>query len=269
MVPSLAFRPVLPTLRLSPSRGDCKDRAIHEMLAPADRVATGAPDKVEDRVQVHFHDLQHLVASYGYWAVMIVVALESFGVPLPGETVLLAAAIYCGTTHELDVTLVIAAASVGAAVGGSGGYWLGRQFGYELLLRYGRYIHLDQTKMKLGMYLFLRHGGTVVFFGRFVAFLRAFASLLAGINQMQWGRFSIFNATGAVAWATVFGLGGYFFGKEAHRLLSVVGLIILVIVVALCVIGFVIFRRNHARLVAAAEEAFPGPLHHHIGRNRE
>jgi membrane protein DedA with SNARE-associated domain len=238
------------------------------MLAPADRVAIGAPDDDEDRVHFHFHDLQQLVATDGYWAVMIVVALESFGIPLPGETILLAAAIYAGTTHELDIALVIASASAGAAIGGSGGYWIGREFGYELLLRYGRYIHLDQTKMKLGMYLFLRYGGTVVFFGRFVAFLRAFASLLAGINQMNWGRFSIFNVAGAVAWATAFGLGGYVFGKEAHRLLSTVGLIILVAVIALAIVGFMIFRRNHARLVAEAEEAFPGPLHHHIGKDR-
>jgi membrane protein DedA with SNARE-associated domain len=220
-------------------------------------------------VQLHFHDLLQLVATYGYWAVMIVVALESFGIPLPGETILLAAAIYAGTTHQLDIVLVVAAASAGAAIGGSAGYWFGREFGYELLLRYGRYIHLDQTKMKLGMYLFLKHGGKVVFFGRFVAFLRAFASLLAGINQMSWGRFSVFNLTGAVAWSAIFGLGGYLFGKEAHRLLGEVGLIILIVVIALAIVGFMIVRRNHARLVAEAEHAFPGPLHHHIGKDQD
>ena len=147
---------------------------------------------------MHFsgHELNQLISAYGYWAVMLFVGVESIGFPFPGETMLLAAAIYAGTTHNLDIALVITAASVGAVLGDNIGYWFGREFGYELLLRYGRYFHFDQTKMKLGMYLFHKHGGKVVFFGRFVAVLRAFAALLAGINQMDWRRFFVFNVAG-------------------------------------------------------------------------
>jgi len=181
---------------------------------------------------------------------------------------LLVAAIYAGTTHNLDIALVIAAASTGAVLGDNIGFWVGREFGYELLLRYGRYIHFDQTKMKLGMYLFLKHGGKVVFFGRFVAVLRTFAAFLAGINQMDWRRFLAFNLAGGVVWASVLGLLGYNLGKEARHLLGTAGIFILVIASLLLIVGFIAIRRNQTRLETEAERIFPGPLAHHIGKHR-
>ncbi len=219
---------------------------------------------------MHFsgHELNQLISAYGYWAVMLFVGVESIGFPFPGETMLLAAAIYAGTTHNLDIALVITAASVGAVLGDNIGYWFGREFGYELLLRYGRYFHFDQTKMKLGMYLFHKHGGKVVFFGRFVAVLRAFAALLAGINQMDWRRFFVFNVAGGVTWASVIGLAGYNLGKQARHLLGTAGIIILVVAAILLLAAFIAIRRNQRRLEAEAERAFPGPLEHHIGKQQ-
>jgi membrane protein DedA with SNARE-associated domain len=219
---------------------------------------------------MHFsgHELNQLISAYGYWVVMLFVGVESIGVPVPGETMLLAAAIYAGTTHNLDISLVIASASVGAVLGDNIGYWVGREFGYELLLRYGRYFHFDQSKMKLGMYLFRKHGGKVVFFGRFVAVLRAFAALLAGINQMDWRRFFIFNVAGGVSWATVIGLAGYNLGKQARHLLGTAGIVILVIAAIVLIAAFIAIRRNQRRLEAEAERAFPGPLDHHLGKRQ-
>jgi membrane protein DedA with SNARE-associated domain len=219
---------------------------------------------------MHFtgHELNQLVSAYGYWAVMLFVGIESIGIPFPGETMLLAAAIYAGTTHNLDIALVIAAASAGAVLGDNIGFWFGREFGYELVLRYGRYIQLDQAKMKLGMYLFLKHGGKVVFFGRFVAVLRTFAALLAGINQMDWRRFLAFNLAGGVAWATILGVAGFIFGRQARHLLGAAGLVILLIATVLLVIAFIAVRRNQRRLEAEAERVFPGALAHHIGRRK-
>jgi membrane protein DedA with SNARE-associated domain len=219
---------------------------------------------------MHFsgHELTQLISQYGYWVVMLFVGVESIGIPFPGETMLLAAAIYAGTTHNLDIGLVIAAASTGAVLGDNIGFWFGREFGYELLLRYGRYIHFDQTKMKLGMYLFRKHGGKVVFFGRFVAVLRAFAALLAGINQMDWRRFLAFNVAGGVVWATILGLAGYNLGKEARHLLGTAGLVILAVAAILLIAVSIVIRRNHRRLEAEAERTFPGPLTHHIGKHR-
>src|SRR3989442_11969119 len=104
-------------------------------------------------------DLMHWLATYGYWAVLVFVAIESTGIPFPGETMLLVAAIYAGTTHQLFLPLVIVAAASGAILGDNLGFWAGREGGYRLLRRNARFLHLDERKLKLGLYLFMRHGG--------------------------------------------------------------------------------------------------------------
>ena len=131
--------------------------------------------------------------------VAFVIGLESMGLPVPGETTLVTAGIYAGTTGRLNIALVVAAASTGAILGDNLGYWIGHRFGYRLLLRYGRLLRLTPARIKLGQYLFHRHGGTVVFFGRFMALLRTLSALTAGINWMPWWRFLFFNAAGGIA----------------------------------------------------------------------
>lgn len=202
----------------------------------------------------------HLIAIYGYWAIMAVVGLESMGVPLPGETVLVTAAIYAGTTHDLHIPLVIAAAAGGAIIGDNLGFWIGRELGFPLLLKHGGKIGLSEPRLKLGQYLFLRHGGKVVFFGRFVAFLRAFAALLAGANRMPWWRFLVFNSAGGVVWATLFGGGGYLLGKSIERYAGPIGIGLAIVVVIGAGLGFIIVRKSEALLVMKAERALPGPL---------
>jgi len=205
-------------------------------------------------------DLTHLLITYGYWVVLVFVGIESIGVPFPGETMLLVATIYAGTTHHLFILLVIVAAAAGAIIGDNIGFWVGREGGYRLLRRYGRYIHLEERRLKLGQYLFLKHGGKVVFFGRFVAVLRAFAAFLAGTNRMPWPRFLFFNAAGGIVWATLYGLGGYFLGDNIHRLTGTIG-IIAIVLAAMLIIGFLLFlRRNEHRLEDEAERALPGSL---------
>ncbi|MGB8842896.1 MAG: DedA family protein [Aliidongia sp.] len=110
---------------------------------------------------------------------------ESIGLPLPGETALVATALYAGSTHQFGIFPVIGVAASAAIVGDNIGYLLGRSVGRRLIVRYGRYVYLTETRLKLGQYLFQRHGGKIVFFGRFVAFLRTFAALLAGVNRMR------------------------------------------------------------------------------------
>ena len=205
-------------------------------------------------------DLSHLLTIYGYWAVFFFVAIESTGIPFPGETMLLVAAIYAGATHKLFIPLVIAAAAGGAILGDNLGYWVGREVGYRLLRRYGHYLRLEERRLKLGQYLFMKYGSKVVFFGRFVAVLRAWAAFLAGVNWMPWARFLLFNALGGILWATLYGLGGYFLGGNVHRLTGPIG-IITVVLAALIIIVFLIFlRRNERRLEDEAERALPGPL---------
>ena len=193
-------------------------------------------------------DLLRFLATYGYWAVLLFVAIESTGIPFPGETMLLVAAIFAGTTHQLSIPLVIVAAASGAILGDNLGFWVGREGGFRLLRRYGRYIRLDERKLKLGLYLFRRHGGKVVFFGRFIAVLRA------------WPAFLLFNALGGIVWATVYGLGGYFLGDNIHRLTGPVGTITIVLAALIILVGLVFVWRNERHLEAQAEQALPGPL---------
>src|SRR5215469_3509385 len=179
-------------------------------------------------------ELQQLVSAHGYWAVALIVGLESLGLPLPGETVLVLAAIYAATEPSFNIWVLIVVAAFGAIVGDNIGYWLGLRYGYALLLRYGNRIGMFEARIKLGQYLFLKHGTKVVFLGRFIALLRILAAFLAGLNRMPWRVFLMANAGGGVIWATVFGVGGYFFGKvllQVHHALAP-------IVLALALAGF-------------------------------
>jgi membrane protein DedA with SNARE-associated domain len=204
--------------------------------------------------------LAALISAHGYWIVVAAVALESMGIPVPGETALVTAAIFAGTTHRLNIAFVIVAAASGAIVGDNIGYLLGRRFGYTLLLRYGRLARIDASRVKLGQYVFARHGAKVVFFGRFVAVLRALAAVLAGINCMGWRRFLVFNASGGVVWAAGYGLAAYVFGERLERVRGPVGVIGLVLAAAACAGGVWWMRRHEAAFQAEAERALPGPL---------
>lgn len=212
--------------------------------------------------------LQHLLMAYGYWAVLIFIAIESTGIPFPGESMLLVAAIYAGTTHHLSLPLIILAASCGAILGDNLGFWVGREGGYRLLRHFGRYIRIDERRLKLGQYLFLRHGGKVVFFGRFVAVLRAWAAFLAGTNRMKWPAFLLFNALGGIIWATIYGTGGYVLGKNIHRIAGPVGITFTVIAVILMIAGFIFLKQNEQRLTDEAERALPDPLDHYQAENK-
>jgi membrane protein DedA with SNARE-associated domain len=205
-------------------------------------------------------ELIHLLSTYGYWAVLVFVMVESIGIPVPGETMLLTAAIYAGRTGHLFVGYVIAAAAVGAILGDNIGYGIGREGGFRLLRRYGRYVRLDERKLKVGQYVFMRHGGSVVFFGRFVAILRALAALLAGVNRMPWWRFLLANAAGGVLWASVYGLLGWVLGDTARRFEGKAALVLGIAGLAATIAGIVITVKNEQRLEEKAEQALPGPL---------
>ena len=169
--------------------------------------------------------LPHILSSYGYYAIFVVILLESAGIPMPGETVLVAGSILASAHEGLDIRWVIASAAAGAILGDNIGFWVGRAYGERLLARFGPRVGLDSRKQKLGQYLFMRYGGPIVFFGRFFALLRTYAALLAGINRLDPLKFFIYNATGGIAWALVFGLGGYLVGRSIERLAGPVGYI--------------------------------------------
>ena len=145
--------------------------------------------------------LEDLLNTWGYGVVFAAMVLESAGLPLPGETVTLLGGYAAGSGH-LNLAGVIAAASSGAMVGDSIGYWVGRRAGWPLLLRVGRWLRQSPEQMETLRIQFLNHAGKSVLLGRFVAVLRVVAGPMAGAVGMPYGRFLVFNCTGAVLWAT-------------------------------------------------------------------
>lgn len=204
--------------------------------------------------------IEEFVVHYGYWAVFLIVGLESAGLPLPGEITLISAAIIAATTQTLDISTVIAVAAAGAVVGDNIGYWVGREFGFRLLLRHGSRIGIRQRQLKLGQFLFLRHGGKVVFFGRMVAVLRVLAALLAGVNRMAWGHFLVCNIAGGVLWAGLYGGGAYLFGRQIQEVTGPVSLLALLAGIVVMLLSARYVRGHQHNLEEAAERALPGPL---------
>ncbi|MCP8940708.1 DedA family protein [Alsobacter sp. SYSU M60028] len=200
------------------------------------------------------------ISSYGYVAIALIIGLESIGIPMPGETALVSGAIYAGVTHRLSIESVIVAAAVGAAMGDNVGFWLGAKLGYPLLVRFGPAIRITEARLRLGKYLFLRHGTKIVFWGRFVALLRTLAAFLAGANRMEWPRFLLANFAGAAVWASAVGSAAYLLGEEIHRYLGPIGLVSLGIAVTAVFAGGVLMKRKEALWQAAADRTFLEPL---------
>ncbi len=133
--------------------------------------------------------IAHLIHVYGLFVVAVVIGLESVGIPFPGETVLILAAVDAGTKHDLNIASVILTAVGASIIGRMIGYVIGREFGYWLLLRYGGYLRITESRIKLGQYLFLRHGGKIILVAQFLPVLRSIAGILAGANRMPWPHF--------------------------------------------------------------------------------
>jgi membrane protein DedA with SNARE-associated domain len=201
------------------------------------------------------HWIQQAVATYGYWGVLIVVGLESMGIPLPGETALLAASIYAGTSDRISPALVILAAAAGAILGDNCGFAIGYFGGAPLLRRVAQMFHLDSRILRYAEVYFARHGNKTVFLGRFFSPLRATVALLAGINHMAWPTFLVWNMLGGITWATTFGLLGYFLGNNLTllgRILqasAIAGIVLLGLILA----GLAFFLRRFHRVIINRE----------------
>jgi membrane protein DedA with SNARE-associated domain len=237
--------------------------------ASSDVATVGLPSLLGSIVELISADtLHHLFHTYGLWVLFAVITFEAMGLPLPGESALVTSALYAGSTHEIGITWVILIAAAGAIVGDNVGYLIGREVGVRLVARFGRYVGLHDARLKVGQYLFMRHGGKIVFFGRFVAFLRTFAALLAGINRMPWPHFLLMNALGGVTWAGLYGGGAYLFGTEIKRIAGPVSIGLLVVAAAGVVAGIVFFRRHERELELRAQLGIPGPWYEGFGQKR-
>ena len=192
-----------------------------------------------------------LLQTLGYPGIAAVVGLESMGVPLPGETTLLAAS-YLAATGHLSLPLVIGSAVVGAAIGDSLGYLIGSKGGRRFLERYGKYVRVTPEKLARADGYFAHHGMKTVYFGRFIPLLRILAGPLAGASRMTYRRFLVANVAGAITWATVMGTLAYFFGKPIISILSSVGVWALIGLIVFLVLRWAIewwlTRRRNTRL---------------------
>lgn len=201
---------------------------------------------------IHTHNFIGLLHAYGYAGLALVVGLESLGLPVPGEGLLIMAAIYAGSTHELNPYLVGVAAALGSIVGQMLGYGIGRSVGYSLLRRYGTSIGLTWRRLALGRLLFRRHGTKVIIVARFVIVLRVIAALLAGANRMPLRRFIVANVVGSVAWAAFYSVGASMLGKQMKHASGPIGIMVGVVAVLVFGVGSWIMHRHERRLTSAS-----------------
>lgn len=188
-------------------------------------------------------DVNQLVQDAGYPLLFLLVMSEASGVPIPGETALIAAAVLA-SKGKLNIEVVIALAIVGAIVGDNIGYVIGRKGGRWLLERPGAFQRQRLEVLRVGEPFFQTHGPKAVFFGRFLLGLRVWASWLAGATRMRWRVFAMWNALGGIAWASGVGLIAYFLGHSASNAIETFGIYGLVAVV-LAIVGGLLMHRRH------------------------
>jgi membrane protein DedA with SNARE-associated domain len=199
-------------------------------------------------------NVEHLVSTAGYPLLFLIVMSESSGLPIPGETGLIAAAVLA-SQGKLEIAAVIPIAIAGAVIGDNIGYVIGRKGGRWVLERPGAFARQRHEVLLIGEPFFERHGPKAVFFGRFILGLRVWASWLAGATRMHWRSFFLWNALGGCCWATAIGLAAYFLGHSAKHAIEAFGLYGLFALV-LAIVSTVVMHRRHTH--RQRESARPG-----------
>jgi len=189
-----------------------------------------------------------LVHHYGLAALFLIVMLESGGVPLPGETALVAAGVFA-SRGKLDILAVVVVAAAAAIIGDNLGYWIGRTGGRGLLERSRLLSRWSDRVLPWAEEFFHRHGAKTIFIGRFFSVLRVTAAWMAGVSRMHWWRFFLWNAAGGICWAVLVGLVAYFAGEAVANAISHYGLIGGGALVALVLAGLIGFHFWRKRLV--------------------
>jgi membrane protein DedA with SNARE-associated domain len=189
-------------------------------------------------------------SSLGY-LLPCLIGLESMGIPSPGETALVLAAVLA-SQGKLNIVLVIVIASLSAIIGDNIGYFLGRKIGRQALTAPGPFQRRRTMLITIGDRFFDKHGSKAVFLGRWVAIVRIAAAWLAGINHMKFTHFFFWNALGGITWATTFGLVGYFGGHAAARVIERFGVFAAIALGALLVVGLVYMRVRERREIRRA-----------------
>jgi membrane protein DedA with SNARE-associated domain len=195
------------------------------------------------------------LAIVAYLVVGLVIGIESMGVPLPGETTLVAAALLA-SQGDLRLEFVIGAAATGAIVGDSIGYYIGRQAGRGLFERLGRrFHHFSEDRIVRAEKYFHRYGVWTVFFGRFVALLRIFAGPMAGMLRMPYPQFLAANAAGGITWATTIGIVAFHVGDNADKLFGQVSIWALVAIGLVAVAAYTVYKLRRRTTAEEPESA--------------
>ena len=191
------------------------------------------------------HHLTRLLQLYTYPVLLVLVMVESLGVPLPGEIALVTAAAYASRGH-ISIYAVIIVAAIGATVGGGLGYWIGNKGGLPLLARYGGYVGVRQSHIDRAHAFFEKNGAKTILFGRFVALLRTWAAVIAGAASMSFRTFVAYNTLGSIVWAIVFGCLGYYFGRDLPLLERHIARVSFALLVALAITipAFLVWKRR-------------------------
>jgi membrane protein DedA with SNARE-associated domain len=190
--------------------------------------------------------MNHLIEHYGYAIVVLLVGAEGIGLPLPGETALLTAAALSARGH-LSLPWVILAAACGVAIGGCGGYWIGRTGGTAVVTRYGKWVGINTRELDRARSFFERHGIAAVFTGRFLPVIRILTGIVAGITAMPFKRFAAVNAVAGVVWSILFGVLGYEFSRNMFRFEHEYGRPVMIIIVILGLAAFGLFKWYESR----------------------
>jgi len=191
----------------------------------------------------------HLLIDYGLVLLFLLVGVEAAGVPLPGETALVTAAVLAHNHWGIEWVIVVAAG--GAIAGDNLGYWIGRIGGRKLVDRFGVTRRYAERVLPPSERFFARHGGKTIFLARFIAILRVTAAWLAGLSHMRWWQFFLWNAAGGIVWATGVSLLAYYAGKAAGDAVGRYGLYGAVVVIAVGVLVVVALRLWHKREIAS------------------
>jgi membrane protein DedA with SNARE-associated domain len=192
------------------------------------------------------HWIDHLVTAYGLPLLFVLIFVETAGIPLPGETALIAAGILA-SQGKLDIVWVVVVAATAAILGDNTGYWIAREWGRALIRRSHRLERLAERTLPRAERFFQRHGGKTIFIARFVAFLRFTAAWAAGLGRMHWLHFAAWNAAGGIVWAVAVGLVSYYAGRAAADAINQYGLYAggaLAGVIVLAYVGLHLWRRR-------------------------
>jgi len=232
---------------------------IAQVPTAAAMLASSPPPNLPGFLNVVAPYLEH----YSYWAVLLLVMLEDFGVPVPGETILIAAAIFAGA-GRLNVVVVGVVGFVAAVIGDNIGFAIGHFGGRALALRWGKYVFLTEERLARAEVFFNRHGGKIIVVARFIEGLRQANGIIAGISGMRWYRFVVFNALGAALWVGTWVSLGYLAGNHINTIyhyISDYSLYVLIVLAVLLVVLIIrhLLRRRRLAVQPAAQPAAEEP----------